>query len=70
MPLGDGDERLHAGAREGPSASELVHDPDDTTPAVVFASLPENHGAFTGDLVPALRHLIASSTAWRDSDLW
>ena len=70
LPQGDGHEWSHAGALEGSNCSWLVRKPDGTTLAFVFNSLPEDYGAFFGDIIPRLQELMTATTAWPDLDLF
>lgn len=70
LPRGDGYEWSHAGALEGSNASWLVRKPDGTSLAVVFNSLPEEYGAFFGEIIPALQQLMGSTTEWPDGNLF
>jgi N-acyl-D-amino-acid deacylase len=70
VPQNGGHEWSHAGALEGSNCSWLVRKPDGTTLAVVFNSLPQDFGGFFGDLIPRLQELMATTTAWPDTDLF
>ena len=70
VPQGDGYEWSHAGALEGSNCSWLVRKPDGTTLAFVFNTLPEDFGAFFGDIVPRMQRLMATTTAWPDVNLF
>jgi N-acyl-D-amino-acid deacylase len=69
VPQDDGYEWSHAGALEGSNASWLARKPDGTTLAFVCNSLPQDFGAFFGDLIPALQQLMAEAE-WPDIDLF
>jgi N-acyl-D-amino-acid deacylase len=70
VPQGNGYEWSHAGALEGSNASWLVRTPEGITLAVVLNSLPEDYGAFFGDLIPTLQQLLAETTMWPEHNLF
>lgn len=53
-----GYEWSHAGALEGSNCSWIVRKPNGTALAFVFNSLPEDYGAFFGDIIPQLQQLL------------
>lgn len=70
VPQGNGYEWSHAGALEGSNASWLVRTPDSTTLALLLNSLPEDYGAFFGNIIPSLLQLMVETTTWPERDLF
>lgn len=60
----------HAGALSDTCGSWLVREPDGTTMAVLFNSLPADYGAFFGSAMPKLEQAAAAVTAWPEGDLF
>ncbi len=63
-----GYEWTHSGALEGSNCAWLVRRGDGTTAAFVFNSLPQDFGAFFGDVIPAMQELLAGITDWPETD--
>jgi N-acyl-D-amino-acid deacylase len=60
----------HAGALTGTCGSWLVREPDGTTIAVLFNSLPIDYGAFFAGAMPKLEAAAASISGWPEGDLF
>lgn len=60
----------HAGALTGTCGSWISRNPDGTTIAVCFNSLPLDYGAFFASAMTMLDEVAASIAAWPDGDLF
>jgi CubicO group peptidase (beta-lactamase class C family) len=70
LSTGGGYEWSHAGALEGSTCAWLARKPDGTTIAFAFNSLPEDYGAFFGEVISALQEQVEATTSWPDIDLF